>query len=321
MYPKILEISHKTGVPVANILDALSILSGGKAIDNTDLIHQTGLSHNSLNQIKQELKNYLEPSSQNTKILPRYQKDILELTKNHKKQDNLYEFFKNKDYQKALTILNKYKKFAIKPNRKFDQFIAGHDTVARRTSALNYFGDLKNKKILFLGDDDFTSIAASSLQLADQITVLDIDRKVLSRISQIAKAEKYDIETDIYDARNLLPKKYINLFDIVLTDPPYTPEGIELFLSRSIKALNNRNKAARIYFFYGESDKSKERTVPIFDTISQLGLIIRWTFDKFSHYHGAESIGSSSNLYICEVTPRTQNTIQGKYEQKIYTYN
>ena len=132
---------------------------------------------------------------------------------------------------------------------------------------------------------------------------------------------KLKIKTIQYDLREKLPQELLNSFDVVFTDPPYTTEGIKLFVSRSIQVLNEDNKAARIYFCYGNSDRAKERYLEIYRIIFESGLMIRWIFDRFNRYNGAESIGSASALFICEVTPRTHSIIKGGYkDDKLYTY-
>ena len=107
-------------------------------------------------------------------------------------------------------------------------------------------------------------------------------------------------------------------FDTVFTDPPYTPEGISLFVSRAIETLDKKNQTARVYVCYGNSDRAKERFLPIQDVLTDSGLMLRWVF-RFNRYEGAESVGSASSLYIAEVTPRTKPLIRGNYDKSIYT--
>lgn len=47
--------------------------------------------------------------------------------------------------------------------------------------------------------------------------------------------------------------------------------------------------------------------------------MVRWVFDKFNRYEGAESIGSASSLFVLEVTPRAKPLIRGNYDRPIYT--
>lgn len=174
---------------------------------------------------------------------------------------------------------------------------------------------------MFLGDDDFTSVAVAGLNLAHQVTVLDIDQRILETIGQISTEKELEIKTMAGDVRKPLPPEVIKGFDVVFTDPPYTPEGVSLFLSRGIEALDPENLAARIYFCYGNSDRAKERFLPIYESIFKNGLMVRYVFDKFNRYVGAESIGSASSLFVTEVTSKTKAGISGKYDKPIYTNN
>ena len=179
---------------------------------------------------------------------------------------------------------------------------------------------MRGKNILFLGDDDLTSISTALFGNAHEISVLDIDKDILHEIKLTSSGYNVNINTTQYDARMQLPNNHKGKYDVIFTDPPYTSNGIKLFLSRAISALNTNNLAARVYVCYGTSDRSKERSLPIQETISQQGMITRWIFDKFNRYQGAESIGSS-NLYICEITPQTKAIITKDYNEPIYTNN
>jgi predicted methyltransferase len=182
-------------------------------------------------------------------------------------------------------------------------------------------GDIEGKKILFLGDDDFTSVAVSKNGNAKELVVLDIDKRILTEIDNISAQYNLGIKTIEYDARKKLPSDFWNKYDIIFTDPPYTPEGISLFISRAINALNSTNQSSRIYLCYGNSDRAKERYLQIYSELISSGLMIRWIFDKFNKYNGAESIGSTSSLFICEITPKTRALVNGDYGKPIYTNN
>jgi predicted methyltransferase len=60
--------------------------------------------------------------------------------------------------KKLKEFLEKYKNFRPKPKREYDQFFATEETLIRRVLILENFID-QNKEILFLGDDDLTSLA------------------------------------------------------------------------------------------------------------------------------------------------------------------
>ncbi|PHM28014.1 bis-aminopropyl spermidine synthase family protein [Xenorhabdus budapestensis] len=91
------------------------------------------------------------------------------------------------------------------------------------------------QKILFLGDDDLTSLA---LMMAfkkpghyckNNIYVKDIDKELLEFIREVSKENNFIINTEFVDLKH--SNKYAKSFDVILTDPPYTFDGLKLFLS------------------------------------------------------------------------------------------
>lgn len=322
LYITIFDISKKTGVPVKKIQDMLFALHNLKSVNNNQLIRTTGVSRNALNQIKLYLSKYLKSSSSITE-LNENSEDIksMFLDQEYAPEEKLFSLLEDEKYRKNLKFLNTIQKLKPLPLRDFDQFTATIETTAKRASLLNFFADIREKRILFLGDDDFSSIATANYNMVKEITVLDIDERILESIRKISIQEKLEIEVIKYDVRKKLPKTLSGKYDIVFTDPPYTLEGIKLFTSRAIEALNHKNQSARLYICFGNSDRAKERFIPIYDTLIKSGLMIRWIFDKFNRYSGAESIGSSSSLIICDVTPKTKPLIDRDYDRPIYTNN
>ena len=315
MYKTLLDISKKIGLPVKKITDFLFLLKSGSPIENNELVRKLGVSRNVLNQIKESLQPALVPASTNTQLKKEALRSMSSIFEGgYSPEETLLNFTID-------TSLDGILQKRLEPLRKYDQFPATPETVAKRAGVMNFLGDVKGKRILFLGDHDFTSLLVAGLGLAEQITVLDIDSRILSSINSISLESKFNIKTLEHDARNPLPKEIMGKFDVVFTDPPYTSEGIRLFISRAVDALDKVNQSARIYFCYGNSDRAKERFLSIYETIVESGLMIRYVFDKFNRYNGAESIGSSSSLFITEATPQTKPSIKGKYERQIYTNN
>lgn len=230
-------------------------------------------------------------------------KSLIMLTKeSQNKIDNLKKLYEN------------YKSDRPLPDRNLDQFWATEETVIRRVLALGSIPDISQKKILFLGDDDLTSLAFCYLFEAKTVTVIDIDKRLIEFVNKIAKLEKLPIETFEYDLRNPLPKDRFKDYDIIFFDPPYTPEAIYTWFSRAIEATlgkgrNKRRKSpetltTKTYMMcYGYSNRSTERGLKIQQIITSLGLIIQEKIRGFNQYFEAKSLGSSSDLYILQPTP------------------
>jgi len=322
MRERLNQISRETGVPTKKVLDLLFALRNGKAIENNELVQRIGVSRNALNQVKEMLTSTLKPVSKETQLDASCVQEVQAIfDEGYKPEEVLWAVLVDDNYRQTVELLKTISSKRPLPERRYDQFTATIETTARRASLLQFFGDVEGKRLLFLGDDDFTSVVVANLGGARSVAVVDIDSRILSEIEAVSGSHNLGIKTVHYDARKKLPTELRNKFDVVFTDPPYTTEGIELFTSRAIESLDKSNKAARIYICYGNSDRAKERFLPIYEALANSGLMTRWVLDKFNRYHGAESIGSASSLFITEVTPKTKPTIKGDYDKPIYTNN
>ncbi|OGM29468.1 hypothetical protein A2630_00535 [Candidatus Woesebacteria bacterium RIFCSPHIGHO2_01_FULL_44_10] len=322
MHERINQISKETGVPTKKVLDLLFALRDGEVVENNELVRKVGVSKNALNKVKERLASVLEPVSKDTQLDGDHVQEIRAIfDEGYKFEDAMWTILEDDKYKKASELLETISDKRPSPERRFDQFTATIETTARRASLLQFFGDIKGKRILFLGDDDFTSIGVASLGLAAHIEVLDVDKRILESIKGVAETEGFTISTTRSDLTQRLPNQLMRNFDIVFTDPPYTENGMNLFLSRAIQALDPDNHAARIYTCYGNSDRARERYLPVQRLFTESGLMMRWVFDGFNRYRGAESIGSSSALLIADVTPKTKPLVKGGYDKPIYTNN
>lgn len=183
---------------------------------------------------------------------------------------------------------------------------------------------LFNKRILCLGDDDFISIALAFLlkkiapHSATKIVVLDIDRRVLSTISKIAKDYELPIKVDYYNVQEPLPKTYAHQFDCVYTDTPYTLIGAQLFLSRAINAL--KPEAMR-HVFFSYAKRSYQKQWELQQSLHAMGFVINNIHYDINNYEGAQILGATSQLFVLQTTDQMIPYIpdQRKFTRPIYT--
>jgi hypothetical protein len=315
------EAAKKSGIPAKKIWDLIYYLGQNGTLNSKALSKLTGIAKSGIDNVAQNLNSLINVDSDNysLKVPIDNSNENSFITKDYKTEEDLWLLIKDRNFfvnQKRSEEFGKQRKAA---NRDLDQFYATSETVAKRGALLNYFGDIAGKRILLLGDDDLTSAAIATYKTAKEIMVLDIDSNILSDVTKISSVNGLNISTVEYDVRNALPKDLANRFDVVFTDPPYTKDGFSLFLSRAVEALSNKNSSARVYICYGNSDRAKERYLPIYETILKSNTLIRWVFDKFNRYNGAESIGSSSSLFVLDTTSKTQKLLNGNYKGKLYT--
>ena len=128
-----------------------------------------------------------------------------------------------------------------------DHVPATAETVALRALWLDATYDLAAVRLLCLGDHDLTSLAVAVVNPAAQVAVVDVDDGVLRHIDDHGHDT---VRCRWADLRFGLPESLRGWADLVVTDPPYTPDGVRLFLARGLQGLSAAH-AARLVL--GES--------------------------------------------------------------------
>ncbi|PHM69266.1 adenosylmethionine decarboxylase [Xenorhabdus kozodoii] len=206
-------------------------------------------------------------------------------------------------------------------NVMLDQAHATIETSIRRVMLLLNNPCIFKQKILFLGDDDLTSLV---LMMAfkklghynpKSIFVKDIDKALLYFIKSVSEQNNFVINTEYRDLK--YPNEYTKQFDIILTDPPYTLSGLKLFLSRAISFSKNEN--SEILLSFGQKKPEQHREIQ--KLFYEQNLFIKNIHPQFNQYHGGSILGNVSDLYVLSVTQSTYPTIpeNSAYSNKIYT--
>ena len=203
-----------------------------------------------------------------------------------------------------------------KPLTNYDQAFGKPITAIRRAYLMLEQGDLEGRNVLLLGDDDFTSLGLALLKTQTRISVVDIDERLLETITEISEEEKYKINCYNADLREFLPEELHNQFDVVLTDPPYTPAGLRLFLSRAIQALKT-SSGKKIYLAFAH--RAPNELLEIQKVILEHNLAIQQIIPGFNLYDGAELHANTTFLAILITTDETKAVIVDEYSEKIYT--
>ncbi|MFX1548937.1 MAG: adenosylmethionine decarboxylase [Promethearchaeota archaeon] len=194
------------------------------------------------------------------------------------------------------------------PEFALDQSHADFPTIVKKVLYLLKKGDIEGRKIIFLGDDDVISLALGLTRLADEIIVVDIDKRVLEFIYEsTGKFGLKNISVLNQDLRESCPETIMNHFDIVVMDPPYTNEGLRLYLKRARQVIKSSIRINdRIYPIIGKKcflsfgNKPPEQTQKIQLSLLDHGFIINEMIPDFNHYEGASIIGKFSHLYYLQ---------------------
>lgn len=303
------KISSNLDIPVSEIYRVLKIILDNKVIENNLFVRKAGIPKTQVGRILTEIGFLLKPPSVNIVLKDEFIDSLNIFLKEN------FPSFNEVFTEESVNFLNKIVENRQIPKRELDQFLATKETLLKRAKYLFENGDLIERNILFLGDDDHTSCIAADISKNSKINVLDIDRDVLDSVKN--SNSKLSINTTYYDVREKLDQNLKQKFDVVFTDPPYSSAGISLFLNRSIELLKPKI-SSRIYLCYGNSERARERELEIQIIISNFGLRIRDKISHFNEYLKAESIGSISSLYVLDFTPKTKN-INLDLNKNIYT--
>lgn len=177
-----------------------------------------------------------------------------------------------------------------------DQSHATAETAIRRAIYLFEHDAIEGRSLLFLGDDDLTSIAVGLLAVElnirpRNVTVLDVDDRLVTFISE--SSGECPIESIRHDLRHPIPDAIIGQFDVFFTDPPYTIQGLRLFADRGVRAL--RPEVGKLGFIcFGR--KSPLETVAIGRTLADLSLASVEIVPDFNGYDGAQLLAGSSQM-------------------------
>lgn len=304
----------------AEIEGLLYIINSKENLTNNDLVKMTGVPKTILKEFKSSLADILKPADEDNIELSEEGLGLLsqlDLTP-YKWSLVRYEL---KEYEDKIRKMRE--KYQLTPERKLDQFFATPESTAAKAKLLIDKGMVEGKKIALIGDDDLVS-AALALMSPDylQVKVFELDERLIETLKKIISDYNFkNLEVEKYDAREDLPAKDINSYDVVLIDPPYTKPGVETFLHRAVELLKKVKHFDGSYIFlnFGYGLRNPNMATKIQSVINQYNLVIEDKILRFSRYEGAETVGNASSIYVLKATLAT--SAEGKILSKvIYTF-
>lgn len=165
---------------------------------------------------------------------------------------------------------------------EFNQGFILPDYSIYRLQFMHNRGDLKGKKVAFLGDDDLVSLGAALTGVCEEIVALDIDNRILEYLDQTVPKYFQNFSTVLYDVNNKWPEKYLGYFDVIFTDPVETSEGMKLFLSRSVEGL--KGKGCSLYFGITHQESPLFKWKYIQESLIKMNLCITDLIRDFNIY-------------------------------------
>ncbi|MFX1511099.1 MAG: bis-aminopropyl spermidine synthase family protein [Promethearchaeota archaeon] len=203
---------------------------------------------------------------------------------------------------------------SLKP--ELDQSRCTTITKLRRALLLDAYNDIEGRNLVLLGDGDLISITVALIGHPRQLVVFDIDDEILAFIDAISKEESLKISTIHHDLRQPIAPEFCGQFDVFITDPPYTRNGFELFISRGIDLLRQESgKHGYISF----SHKPPNEMLVCQRILGEMNLFLKEIILNFNHYRGAEIIGQVGQMIVIETTTNSQSTIPDEFTNSIYS--
>ncbi len=206
-----------------------------------------------------------------------------------------------------------------------DQSKCTLETSLKRALLCLKYNSLIGKEILCVGDDDMVSVSLGFLlkniypsksPVNKHIHVIDADMRFIEYINEVSGKWNLPVKCHYHDLRKPIPEALENRFDCFFTDPPYTIEGLRLFLSRGITALKNK-KGLPVFLSFAH--KSPGFTLDMFDELLKMGLMVCEVVPRFNEYEGAQIIGSTSQMSVLKTTGKTCAAVSTDFSEPLYT--
>lgn len=179
------------------------------------------------------------------------------------------------------------------PDFNYNQGLISFSDLALKASFMYERGDLEDRTILLIGDDDLFSLYLGLLGMAQRIYVVDIDERILRFIEEKAGELGLNIETMKFDLGRSLPHRLHHAFDVFVSEPPEGIKGMTTFLKRGITSLNEGKGTGYIGMTMVESSLTKWYEVQAIITRNRL--VITDVLRNFCLYPEGE--GEWEDLY------------------------
>lgn len=277
----------------------------GEATSIEKAVKVSGWSRRTVEEVIRSLSPYMRQSDGQTYVLsPTAVQSISNQYEELKTlRTRCIEASENPASLRALTDLIKS---GPRAQSNLDHVQATAETVMRRAKWLCENFTLDGATLVFVGDHDLTSAALSLIGAPASLYVVDIDEELLSYIDSfsMSKDSRTPIMTRFSDLRSSFPTDLLGVADIFVTDPPYTPEGVELFVSRGISALSSLN--GRGLLAYGAGDQMPALALKVQKALTGLDILITELVPDFNVYDGAQALGSRSDWFTLRATSGTK---------------
>lgn len=189
--------------------------------------------------------------------------------------------------------VRKILKHRPKPDCSLDHQPLWPELTAMRAHYISSEEHLYNKRVAMVGDYDSTGLALSLITKIKDLSVFDIDRRILNYFEEVAKKYSFNLKKVEQDFFKPIPKQYKGMFDVFITDPPYALGGMLKFIEFGITLLN-KNGVGYIAVPYHENiDWTNELLFEVNKLIAEKNCVITDILKNFHDYQTADGLRSS----------------------------
>ena len=293
------ELREEWGIDLPRAHVVLAQLVSGRVVALTELITQSGLSRTSVERIVRCLGELVRHTPSGLVVGSEYRKGLGDYLADARRRT-----LTKHDRSEIVAKLRQILAARPLPNWRLDHVPATLDMIMRRTVYMHSSFSLEGANVLMFGDQDMTSIAFALISPSSQVFVVDVDERVLAFIESTREELGLRIRPAFADLRVGLPRSLLDSCQVVFTDPPYTEEGLALFLQRSVQSLSELGRT-RILLAHGFGDRQLAAGYKAQAVIHRLRLVHHAMLPGFNKYEGAQAIGSSSDLHVLEPMPES----------------
>ncbi len=304
------ELYARAGVDGWRLRKAVSLLSDGQWWTLADVVRETATSRRTIEALMRVLP--LEHRDQHVRI-PTEQVKLYNISISSSISDPVSHLVDTSVVERMASLIAG----APRGRSALDHVSATPETVVRRALLLGERFWLPGSRLLCVGDHDLTSLAVRLIHPETEVMVVDIDDRILAYIDE----QDLGVTTRWTDLRLGLPPSARGWGDLAITDPPYTPDGVGLFVARGLEGLRDRDEG-RVLLAYGASERTPMLALKVQHALADLQLLNEAIYPDFNRYDGAEAIGSAADLYVLRPTTKTWPAVASRVDRlatAIYT--
>lgn len=185
-------------------------------------------------------------------------------------------------YSDEMTLFLKIQEDRPRAIRSFDQAYVTADTVFSRIAFADSRGDLNQRDVLILGDDDLMSIALALTGIPKRIVTFEIDERIVDFIKAHTREMKVPVHVERRDLRKPFPRDLLGRADTFFCDPPESVSGMNLFLERGLAGIKGAGSSG--YFGLTSAESSYRKWADLEKLLLVSGFVITDLVRDFNEY-------------------------------------